>query len=163
MAVLTARLLWTFAAAYRRYGDAVYLQIAQRAFDYIQRHFVDDVFGGVYWSADRHGRPWRTASTPTPRPSPSTVWPSTTGRWRSPPRSALAQELFGLVEQHSYDRGTAATSSAAAAPGRLEDMRLSAWDVNSRKSMNTLLHLMEAYTNLLAAGPMPHYKPNSAA
>lgn len=63
----------------------------------------------------------------------------------------MAQVLFELIEQHVYDpihggyiEGRARDWSA------LADMRLSDKEVyNSPKSMNTLLHVLEAYTNLL--------------
>lgn len=53
--VLNARILWSFSAAYNQDHDEAYLQAAKRAYDYIKAHFVDDEFGGVYWSVDYKG------------------------------------------------------------------------------------------------------------
>jgi mannobiose 2-epimerase len=62
---------------------------------------------------------------------------------------ALAQELFRLLEEHAYDpvyggyiEGSSRRWEA------LEDMRLSDRDLDCRKSMNTMLHILEAYTQL---------------
>ena len=53
--VLNARILWTFSAAHRMFGDAAYLDMARRAYDYIVDHFVDPEYGGVYWEVDHQG------------------------------------------------------------------------------------------------------------
>ena len=59
-AILNARILWAFAAAYRVLRRQEYLDAATRAKDYFLDHFVDHEFGGVYWSLDYMGRPLDT-------------------------------------------------------------------------------------------------------
>ena len=59
-AILNARILWSFSAAYRVLGKPEYLEAATRAKDYIIDHFVDEEYGGVYWSLDYKGNPLDT-------------------------------------------------------------------------------------------------------
>ena len=59
-AVLNARILWAFAAAYRVLGKPEYLEAATRAKDYFMAHFIDPQEGGVFWSLDAQGRPLDT-------------------------------------------------------------------------------------------------------
>ena len=59
-AILNARILWSFSAAYRVLGNQEYLDAATRAKDYILEHFIDPEYGGVYWSVDYQGRPLDT-------------------------------------------------------------------------------------------------------
>ena len=51
-AVLNARILWAFAAAYRVLGKPEYLEAATRAKNYFVTHFIDPQEGGVFWSLD---------------------------------------------------------------------------------------------------------------
>ncbi|MDO3412570.1 AGE family epimerase/isomerase [Saccharibacillus sp. CPCC 101409] len=53
--VLNARILWTFAAAYRRYADNRYLDMASRAYRYLRAHFRDVEQGGYYWMLTSKG------------------------------------------------------------------------------------------------------------
>src|SRR5205085_6240086 len=53
--VLNSRILWTFSAAYVRYREQSYLEMASRAYSYIVDHFIDRKYGGVYWSVDCKG------------------------------------------------------------------------------------------------------------
>jgi len=55
--VLCARILWTYAAAFRRPGDPAHRAMADRAFDELRRRFWDPVHGGTYWMLDHEGRP----------------------------------------------------------------------------------------------------------
>ena len=59
-AILNARILWSFSAAYRVLGKQEYLDAATRAKKYIIEHFIDKEFGGVYWSLDCKGNPLDT-------------------------------------------------------------------------------------------------------
>ncbi len=54
--VLNARILWTFSAAYRICGDTIYRNLADRA----QRYFIDPQYGGVYWQIKADGTPLNT-------------------------------------------------------------------------------------------------------
>ena len=47
-AVMNARILWAFSAAYRVLGNPEYLEAATRAKDYVRDHFLDKDYGGVY-------------------------------------------------------------------------------------------------------------------
>lgn len=39
--VLNARILWTFSAAYNRFGEKEYLDMADRAYEYCINHFIN--------------------------------------------------------------------------------------------------------------------------
>jgi mannobiose 2-epimerase len=54
-AVLCARILWTYATAYRTFERDAYLAMARRAYGYLAQVFWDATYGGIYWTVDRHG------------------------------------------------------------------------------------------------------------
>jgi mannobiose 2-epimerase len=148
-AVVNARILWTFSTACRVFGSE-YRETADWAYDYIIRKFVDSEYGGVYWMLDYKGNPVSTRKQIYAQAFAIyglSEYYRATGKAES---LALAQRLFALIEEHSYDR---AFKGYLEARGRewqpLKDMRLSEKDLNSPKSMNTHLHVMEGYTNLL--------------
>lgn len=62
-AVLNARILWTFSAAYRVLRQDKYLVTASRAKRYLIDHFYDQSYGGIYWSLDKNGEPLDTKKT----------------------------------------------------------------------------------------------------
>ena len=148
-AILNARILWTFSAAYRVLKRPEYLAAATRAKDYILEHFYDKEFGGIYWSLDCLGRPKDTkkqfyaigfASYGLSEYARATA-----------DREALdyAIRLFECIEQHSLDRKDNGYIEACTREwGKIEDMRLSDFDANYPKSQNTHLHIIEPYTNL---------------
>ena len=54
-AVLNARILWTFSAAFNFSKEEKHLKMAERAYHYFVKHFVDAENGGVYWELDYTG------------------------------------------------------------------------------------------------------------
>lgn len=148
-AVLCARLLWTYAAAFRRLKDERYLPTARRAYDYLTGVFWDDRYEGVYWQVDADGRPIQDRKHHYAQAFAIYAL-AEYYRATDDTRSLLfAQTLFERLEKHGYDRlygGYLEGSNRAWDP--LTDMRLSEKDLNCRKSMNTNLHVLEAYTNL---------------
>ncbi len=58
--VLNARILWTFSTAYRLYGDDSYRELADRAQRYFIDHFIDPLYGGVFWQINADGTPLDT-------------------------------------------------------------------------------------------------------
>jgi mannobiose 2-epimerase len=149
-AVLYARILWTFAAAYRLYHTEAYLHMARRAYDYLTRCLIDHEYGGVYWAVDHRGKPINDRKHIYAQAFAIYGLAEYYRATDEPASLKLAQSLFRLIESHSVDaihQGNIECCSRAW--GELADMRLSALEPDCRKSMNTLLHLMEAYTNLL--------------
>jgi cellobiose epimerase len=53
--VLTGRMVFAFANAYRQFGDRIYLDRARYTFDYLLSHFYDREFGGAYNQIDFAG------------------------------------------------------------------------------------------------------------
>lgn len=51
-AVMNARILWAFSAAYRVLKKPEYLEAATHAKEYVRDHFLDKEYGGIYWSVD---------------------------------------------------------------------------------------------------------------
>lgn len=149
-AVLYARILWTFAAAYRLDHADRYLSMARRAYDYLTRYFVDPNYGGVYWTVDCRGKPVNDRKHIYAQGFAIYGLAEYYRATGEPESLKLAQDLFRLIEANSFDpihQGNIECRSRAW--GELADMCLSALEPDCRKSMNTLLHLMEAYTNLL--------------
>jgi len=153
-AVLCSRILWTFSTAARLYGDESYLRTARWAFDDISGRFWDGQYRGVYWSIDRHGRPFNDRKH-TYAQAFSIYGLSDYYRTTGEPKSlALAQQLYELIETHTFDPINGGNIECRARDwSALADMRLSKKEIISSKSMNTLLHLIEAYTALVKVWP----------
>jgi cellobiose epimerase len=148
-AVLCARILWTYATAYRLYKDEAYRRMADHAYHYLTQVFWDGEFGGVYWTVDHSGKPLFDRKHGYAQAFAIyglAEYYRATGEVDSLER---AQTLFRLLEAHSYDAVNGGYVEGCGRDwGALDDMRLSDKEPNCRKSMNTLLHIMEAYTNL---------------
>jgi len=149
-AVVNARILWTFSAAARLLGNSQYREIADRAWDYIIHRFWDKENGGVYWMLDYKGKPISDRKQIYAQAFiiyAMAEYFRVSGKAESLDRAKL---LFNLIEKHSRDPVFKGYFEARSRNwGALDDMRLSEKDMNSPKSMNTHLHVMEAYTNLL--------------
>ncbi len=148
-AILNARILWAFSAAYRVLGNREYLEAAQRAWQYLVEHFIDPVYGGVYWSVDCEGRPLDTKkqfyaigfalyglSEFVRATGDSEALEQAIALYRCIEEHALDHEYNGYIEAMTRDWQPIA------------DMRLSELDANYPKSQNTHLHIIEPYTNL---------------
>ena len=148
-AILNARILWTFSAAYRVLGRPEYLEAATRAKDYIIKHFYDQEYGGTYWSLDCDGKPKDTKKQFYA--IGFMIYGMSEYARATKDKEALdyAIRLFECIEEHSLDVVYNGYVEAATREwGKIEDMRLSDFDANFPKSQNTHLHIIEPYTNL---------------
>ena len=153
-AILNARILWTFSAAYRVIRDPQYLEMAKRAKEYIEEYFIDKEFGGVYWSLSADGRSLETKKQFYAIGFAIyglSEFYRATGDISA---KELALSLFRNIEAHSRDKKLGGYFEASTREWRpIEDMRLSDKDDNASKTMNTHLHILEPYTNLLRIDP----------
>ena len=157
-AILNARILWSFSAAYRvlsKRSDSQtpklqqYLETATRAKDYIIDHFIDHEYGGVYWSLDAEGNPLNTRKQFYA--IGFAIYGLTEYVRATNDMEALdyALQLFDCIEEHAFDpKHNGYIEATARDWSPIADMRLSELDANYPKSQNTHLHIIEPYTNL---------------
>lgn len=148
-AILHARILWTYAAAYRLLHRSEYLAMATRAKSYIIDRFLDRDFGGIYWSLNYKGEPLDTKKQIYA--IGFAIYGLSEYHRATGDAEALevAIRLFRDIEQHSFDPLKNGYCEALTREWKeMADMRLSEKDANERKTMNTHLHILEPYTNL---------------
>lgn len=149
-AILCARILWTFSAAYHRFGAPEYRQMADYAYQTLAGPFWDREYGGVYWSLDAQGHPLMDRKHHYAQAFAIYGLSEYVRATQDETARALACELFDLLERYAFEPVYGGyIEGSNRAWGTLEDMRLSEREINCRKSMNTMLHILEAYTNLL--------------
>lgn len=148
-AVLQARILWTFSAAYPVTTNPKHLALAHKAFNYIATSFYDAKNKGIYWSIHPDGRPKDTKNQIYALAF--TIYGLTEYYKITKEENALqlAITLYQSIEEHSYDKVNNGYFEAFTQTwGPIADLRLSEKDANEKKTMNTHLHLVEAYANL---------------
>ena len=153
-AILNARILWTFSAAYRVLGKSEYLKIATRAKRYFIDHFIDPEYGGVYWSLDYKGQPKDTKKQFYA--IGFAIYGLSEYARATNDQEALEQaiNLYRCVEEHALDKEYNGYIEAMTRNWQpIDDMRLSEYDANYPKSQNTHLHIIEPYTNLYRVWP----------
>lgn len=153
-AILCARILWSFAAAYRKFGQEAYLDSANFMYDYLISAFWDTQYEGIYWDVDKHGQ----AVTDRKHHYAQAFAIYSLGEYSlaSGNQESLqyAKKLYHLIEKHAYDPAYQGYIEGSNRDWTaLEDMRLSDKDMNCRKSMNTMLHMLESYSGLVQVWP----------
>ena len=148
-AVLNARILWTFSAAFNFTKNEHYLKTAHRAYQFLIQHFIDKNYGGLFWSLNHKGEVISTRKQTYAQGfgiyGLSEYYKAT----KNIDALNHAIDLFELIESKCFDIDSGGYIEAFANNwSPLDDMRLSAKDANFPKSMNTHLHILEPYTNL---------------
>ena len=139
--ILNARLVWTFSTAYRMLNDEQYLTLANRAQRYFLDHFIDPECGGSFYVVSYNGEPLDAQ--------------------KDTYQNAFA--IYGLSEHYRATGNTESLDAAVAVYRKLTEHAYDSvnggfiesftreWqmiDVESPKTMNTNLHILEALTNL---------------
>ena len=158
-AVLNARILWSFSAAYAVEKNPEYLKTAKRAFQYIKDYFFDNEFGGIFWSLQADGKPKDTKNQIYAIAFVIYGLSEFYKIFKNEDALELAQSLFYKIELYSKDYKNKGYLEAFTRDWQeIEDLRLSEKDANEKKTMNTHLHIVEAYANLYLIWPNPKLK-----
>ena len=148
-AVLNGRILWTFSAAYAINKNEEYHEVAKRAFNYINEYFYDKEFGGIFWTVEYNGKPKDTKNQIYALAFVIYGLSEYYKISKNEEALEMAQNLFYKIELHSRDRNKNGYLEAFTRKWEeINDLRLSEKDANEKKTMNTHLHIVEAYANL---------------
>lgn len=152
-AVLNARILWTFAAACRALGTDAWRDEADRAYAALRR-FRDAEHGGVVWTTTASGRPLDDKKQTYAQAFAIYALAEYVRYGGHAEALAWAQSLYRLVEEKAVDPAHGGYVEAFSRDwGPAADLRLSEKDDDAPKSMNTHLHVLEAYTALHRVWP----------
>lgn len=147
--ILTSRILWFYSSCYRTLGDEYLLDNARHAYEFLKK-CVDTVNGGVWWMMTYDGKPSDTMKHTYNQAFAIYALSAYYLASRDKTALDLALELFHTVEDKCRD-------DVAYLEAMSEDWKVVPNDALSEnglmadKTMNTVLHLIEAYTVLLEA------------
>ena len=147
--VLNARILWSFSASYQVTKNEEHKKLATRAFEFLSKYFYDVEFGGLFWSIN--------ADT-TPKDTKNQIYALAFAIYGLTEYYVISKEekalemainLYLQIQRHSYDPVNGGYLEAFTREWKpIADLRLSDKDANEKKTMNTHLHIVEAYANL---------------
>jgi mannobiose 2-epimerase len=148
--VLCARILWTFSAASRSLNDSTYMPMARRAYEYLMAHYYDSDYGGYYWTVDNQGNPLDDTKSTYGQAFVLYALAEFHLATGDPNPLVRAIELYRVLEEDCRDYEFKGYKEAFKRDWTGSVLSaLCRGNPDYKKTMNTQLHIMEAYTTLL--------------
>ena len=144
--ILNSRILWFFSNCATALGSAACLEDAGQAYRMLRDHFLDREYGGIYWSVTYDGKPADTQKHSYNQAFAIYGLSSYYEASKDEEARELALGLYRLVEEKMKDdRGYLEAFNRDLTPA--DNAKLASGTLAAR-TMNSLLHLLEAYTEL---------------
>ena len=145
--ILNSRILWFFSNAWAVLEDESLKEYADHAFDFMKNYCFDEERGGVYWSVTYDGKPEDTTKHTYNQAFAIYALSSYYDVSGNEEALVLARKLRDVVEEKCFDEvGYKEALDINFNPA--ENDKLSENGVMADRTMNTLLHVFEAYTEL---------------
>lgn len=145
--ILNSRITWFFSNAYTLLKDESLLDEAKHGYDFLKDYCLDKEYGGIYWSLNYDGTPKDTTKHTYNQAFCIYALSSYYEASGDAEALELAKKLFTLIETTCMDEvGYLEAFTRDFKPESNE--KLSENGVLADKTMNTLLHVFEAYTEL---------------
>jgi mannobiose 2-epimerase len=145
--ILNSRILWFFSNAYTLLKEESLLKYAQHAYEFLTRYCVDEDNGGIYWSMTYDGKVLDPAKHTYNQAFAVYALSSYYEASKDQAALNLAKKLFEIIETKCKDSSGYKESLTREFEEAPND-KLSENGVMADRTMNTLLHVMEAYTEL---------------
>ena len=155
--ILNSRITWFFSNAYTLLRDESLLEEARHGFAFMKEHCMDKENGGIFWSMKYNGEPEDT--TKHTYNQAFSIYALSSYYEASGDEEALemAKELFQIIETRCTD-AIGYKEAFDKEFHEIENDKLSENGVIAEKTMNTLLHVFEAYTELYRVAGLPEVK-----
>ncbi|MCI8763573.1 MAG: N-acylglucosamine 2-epimerase [Lachnospiraceae bacterium] len=145
--ILNSRILWFFSNAYLTLKDPELLKYGEHAYLFLRDFCVDRDFGGVYWSLGCGGKTEDDTKHTYNQAFAVYALSSYYAASKNKEALKLAYDLYELIETRCRDEGGYGEAfSRDFVP--VSNEKLSENGVTATRTMNTLLHVFEAYTEL---------------
>ncbi|MCL2388708.1 MAG: AGE family epimerase/isomerase [Defluviitaleaceae bacterium] len=148
--VLNARLVWTYSACYDATKNEKYKKLAQRAYEYVATHFYDKKYGGFYTWVNYRGEPVAEHKFTYGNAFAIYGLVEYARVFNCNEAKMMAQETAKLLDANMWDIQYGGYYEMASREWQYTpNVNLLTADTRVQKTMNTHLHMVEAYTNLL--------------
>ena len=155
--ILNSRITWFFANAYTLLKDESLLEEAKHGFAFMKEHCMDKENGGIFWSMKYDGTPEDTTKHTYNQAFSIYALSSYYEATHDEEALAMAKELFHIIETKCTDE-IGYKEAFDKEFHEVENDKLSENGVIAEKTMNTLLHVFEAYTELYRGAKLPEVK-----
>ena len=155
--ILNSRITWFFSNAYTLLKDPALLDEAKHGYEFMRDFCIDRVNGGIFWSMTYDGSPSDTTKHTYNQAFCIYALASYYEASKDAEALKLAYQLFDIIEERCTDE----LGYMEAFNEHFESMdndKLSENGVMADKTMNTLLHVFEAYTELYRVDPQEKVK-----
>lgn len=157
--IAAARYLWSFSAAYRITQKSEYIECAHHAYKFLVEKVYDQVHKGLFWLVDYQGNPVQDQKHVYTQSFGVYALSEYYRATKNEEALQYAMKLFQLMETVGFDKENNAYKEEFDREwNELPNEKLSENGVMASITTNTHLHVLEAYTNLYKASPIPEVK-----